>query len=214
MIELDIRYLRDAEIAKEAQRFLAKYKCLEKLPVPIEDIIEFDLNIDIVPLPNLQRDFEIEGFISPDLTTIYVDEFIYDNRVPRYRFTLAHEVGYFFLHKEIFDKFAFDPSNAVESWKSLIDQIDPNDYSKAEYQGYTFGGLVLVPQKHLERIFQEKLDAVTGLIDKAKSKGLNRESYLPYAIDRMASILSPLFEVSTDVLIRRIRFDKLETFFA
>jgi hypothetical protein len=57
--------------------------------VDIETIVEFELGLNIFPFPNLQTTFDIEGFISGDLTVIYVDEFIYHQRPARYRFTLA-----------------------------------------------------------------------------------------------------------------------------
>jgi len=68
------------------------------IPVPIEEIAEFKLGVNIIPIPNLQKTFEVEGFISSDLQNIYVDQFILYERPTRYRFTLAHEIGHIFLH--------------------------------------------------------------------------------------------------------------------
>jgi hypothetical protein len=95
MIKLDIPYLPDEDIVPYALDFLLKYNPENKVPVPIEEIIEFDFSIDIVPLPGLQRLCDVEGFISPDFTTIYVDDFVYENRPYRYRFTLADKTHQF-----------------------------------------------------------------------------------------------------------------------
>ncbi len=84
-----------------AEEFLKRHGLGNKLPIPIDEIIEFSYGIDIVPFPNLQRDFDIEGFISGDLSCIYVDDFVFQNRLFRYRFTLAHEIGHLVLHKDL-----------------------------------------------------------------------------------------------------------------
>ena len=65
----------------------------------IEEIVEFDFRINIVPVLGLQREFEVEGFTSGDLKNIYVDEYTYTDRITRYRFTLAHEMGHIVLHR-------------------------------------------------------------------------------------------------------------------
>lgn len=207
MIQIDVDFLPYKRIAEEAHVFLVEQGHHETLPVPVEEIIEFNLNLDIVPIPNLQRDFDIEGFTSSDITAIYVDEFVYLNRYPRYRFTLAHELGHIVLHPHIFAQYRFD---SVASWKKFVNEADPKAYSMLEFQGYSFGGLLLVPPQHLERLFHENLDKVTPLIEQAQARGLDRGQYLDYAKDRMASILAPSFEVSTDVLLRRIELAGLE----
>lgn len=71
------------DINARAADFLRKYDRADILPVDIETIAEFDLGLNIFPFPHLQETFDIEGFISGDLTVIYVDEFIYNNRPAR-----------------------------------------------------------------------------------------------------------------------------------
>jgi hypothetical protein len=80
VIQLDVDFLPYEKIAGEAINFLSKHHPEDTLPVPVEEIIEFDLQIEIVPIPNLQRDFDIEGFTSSDLKSIYVDDFIFFKR--------------------------------------------------------------------------------------------------------------------------------------
>ena len=164
MIQLDVDFLTYNEIADVAHSFLDQYNKDGEIPVPIEEIIEFELEMDIIPIPNLQRDFDIEGFPSKDFTSIYVDEFIYKNRPYRYRFTLAHEVGHKFLHNDKLSEIDIDPSNAVDSWVRFIAQVDSDDYNRMEFQGYAFGGIVLVPTKILKYHFDENLESITALI--------------------------------------------------
>ena len=89
------------DINNRAEDFLREHKRNDTLPVDIETIVEFDLGLNIFPFPNLQETFDIEGFISGDLTVIYVDEFIYNHRLSRYRFTLAHEMGHVVFHSDL-----------------------------------------------------------------------------------------------------------------
>ena len=92
---------------------------------------------------------------------------------------------------------------------AFIGQIDRRDYSKLEYQGYEFAGRVLVPSSHLQRHFDSNLHEIERSIEKAQKAGLKRNKYLEYAIEEMASILAPIFDVSTDVIVRRIAKESL-----
>lgn len=208
MIQLNVEFLSYDKIAAEANRFLIKYGYGDDIPVPIEKIVEYEIEADIVPIPGLQRVFDIEGATSSDLSTIYVDEFIYMNRPTRYRFTLAHETGHIFLHEKYFRQFNFD---SIDGWKEFQDEVDPDDYSRLEIQGYAFGGLVLVPRHHLKVMFKDKLSEILPMIKKAKEKGVSKESYVDVAVDKMSSVLAPEFDVSTDVMVRRIEYDSLQS---
>jgi hypothetical protein len=65
------------DINRRADEFLKEHERGGTLPVDIEAIAEFDIGLDIFPFPRLQETFDVEGFISGDLTVIYVDEFMY-----------------------------------------------------------------------------------------------------------------------------------------
>lgn len=84
------------------------------------------MNIDIIPLPGLHQSLEVDGFTQSDLSSIYVDEFVYKSRPGRYRFTLAHEVGHIVLHNDIYQKANFQNS---QEWKDFINSISDTDHS-------------------------------------------------------------------------------------
>jgi Zn-dependent peptidase ImmA (M78 family) len=155
------------DINNSAEIFLKNHGAGDKLPVPIEEIVEFDLGLDIVPFPGLQRDFDIDGFISGDLTCIYVDDFIFLNRPTRYRFTLAHEIGHFVLHKDLIENIH---PKSVADWKDFILQVNEEEYDWLEWQAYTFAGLVLVPRKSLFEHFSHQIKALEDKIEFVKSK--------------------------------------------
>jgi len=64
MIGLDVEYIPYRKIAEEAISFAIQYEIDKKIPVPIEEVIEFELKFDIIPTQNMQRDFDVEGFTS------------------------------------------------------------------------------------------------------------------------------------------------------
>jgi len=207
MIELNVKFLPYEKIAEEALNFLVKYHPEITIPIPIDEIIELDLGIDIVPTPNLQRDYDIDGFTSSNLKFIYVDDFVFSKRPYRYRFTLAHELGHILLHKKFFEAFHF---NSVSSWEEFVTQVDPHDYDRLETQCYHFSGLILVPPKPLRQSLLDNLDFISPDVEKAKSAGIERNQYLDYVKNGIASKIAPFFEVSTDVIVRRIELGKLE----
>ncbi len=184
-----------------AENFLKDYGIDNELPVPIEKIVEFKLGIDIIPFPDLQRNFDIEGFISRDFKGIYVDEYIYNNRPTRYYFTLAHETGHYVIHKELIEHIR---PLSVSAWKDFIDEVNNEVYGWLEYQAYAFGGLLLVPRKFLFKHFSEQIKAIEQKIEFVKSQDLPKDSYKEYVIEMVASNLAKTYDVSFGVLKRRI----------
>lgn len=127
--------------------------------------------------------------------------------IQRYRYSLAHEVGHIYLHKNILGPFQFD---SVVDWAEFIDRMDGSVHSKLEYQGYSFGGLVLVPPRPLAEKVKLHISDIEPLVRKAQESGIRKSAYIGNAIDSLSSILAPMFDVSQEVIIKRIELDKLE----
>lgn len=189
------------EINERVEQFLKDQHPKGTLPIPIEDIADLNLRLNIFPFPGMQRDFDIDGFTSNDLTTIYVDEFIYSRRPTRYRFTLAHEVGHLILHRGLIE--SVHPRSITE-WQDFILNVDKEAYDWLEWQAYSFAGLLLVPRSFLKKHFQRQLLNLKNKIDVIKSKGLPSDSYLEYLVDAIAHGLIKTYDVSIDVLTKRI----------
>jgi len=191
------------EIRNHADHFLKQYHPSMKIPIPIEEIAEFQMGLDIVPIPGLLRFFDVDGFTSGDLLNIYVDEFIYSDRLGRYRFTLAHEVGHIILHKEIYSKANF---RNIKEWKDFINSISEKDHGWLEYQAYSFGGLVLVPREHLIRLTK-------FYVNRVQEEDISLRENWDFAWDLIAARLAKDFEVSSDVIEKRLNKDKvMETY--
>ena len=67
-------YLPYDEIRIQATDFLNSYNSSDELPVPIEERVEFQLNIDIIPINSLRDAYHTDGFISTTTQTVEVTE--------------------------------------------------------------------------------------------------------------------------------------------
>jgi hypothetical protein len=185
------------ELAAAAGSFLQQRHPSRACPVPIEEIVELKLRLDIVPTPNLQADFDTVGFTSSDLSAIYVDDFVYRKRPARYRFTLAHEVGHIVLHSSLYQSRTFD---SIAEWKQVISSIEDEDYGWMEWHANAFAGLVLVPPATLR--------AQTALCLKRVQEHAPSAKEEPEAYREFVELcLSQAFEVSTEVIAKRMEKD-------
>jgi hypothetical protein len=105
------------------------------------------------------------------------------------------------LHKELIQNIR---PKSIPDWKDFIDNIDEETRNWLEWQAYTFGGLVLVPRTSLVGHFQYELDSLKDKIALVKSKNLPVDSYQEYVIDAIANKLVKTYDVSRDVLVKRI----------
>lgn len=124
---------------------------------------------------------------------------MYKNRVNRYRFTLAHEIGHVILHKDIYAKYRF---SFIEGYIKFIEELSEEDLRWLEWQAYAFAGLVLVPS--------ESLNNLTKLaVMNVKKKMSLEKSWVP-AWDHISEYLSKKYIVSPEVISRRLEYDKIK----
>ena len=202
--EIKAPYFSYEDLRRKADEFLAQHHPDATIPIPIEEIVEFELGMDIVPTPGLHQLLEVDAFITSDLREIWVDQFVYDSRPGRYRFTLAHEIGHSILHADIFSSQSF---HSIDEWKVFMNSIADKEHGWLEYQAYAFAGLVLVPAASLE-------SAARQCVEKVKSEGIDLYENWDFAWSRIAAFLAKQFEVSTGVIERRIEKDNLPNTFS
>lgn len=197
------RYYIWPEIRKLAEDFRAKYvDPPDKIPIPIEEIVEFGLGLEIVPKDRLKSTIDVDGFLSNDLKTIYIDGKIYrdDRYLTRLRFTLAHEVAHYILHEDIIKKSQF---RTIEDWIHFREEMSEEDLNWFEQQAYEFAGRLLVPKEHLIKALeeqQEKIEAYKSLVTNDNDERL---------IDAISKVICDKFRVSPTVIYKRIRSEKL-----
>ncbi len=130
------------------------------------------------------------------MKTIAVDESALDNRINRYRFSLAHELGHRVLHREILAEIEFETAAA---WKECVTQVPERQYGFLEYQANTFANALLVPQQQLEPRFEQ-------IIEKIRAAGLEPKEYPDVCLDTVSTELGKQFRVSPATM--RIRLEK------
>ncbi len=188
-----IPFLNNDRLVKIAAEFLDGHHHGD-IPVPIENIVDTKLMLNIVPIDDLRKYHEVDAYLSKDLTAIYVDRREYDYNSNRFRFSLAHEVAHKILHSDFINNQTYD---AVDGWKAAIQSLSDKEYSRLEFQANTVGGLIVVPPAMLEREFRKIEDRLRG--------DLSKQEQLIAA----ARILAPRFQVSAEVLERRLDWDEL-----
>ncbi len=198
--EIIVPVLSYEDLRKKADSFLAQFHPESSIPIPIEEIIEFQMGLNIFPMPGLGDLLEAEGFISSDLKTITVNEYIYENNKSRYRFTLAHEVGHLWLHENLYRSHIFD---SIEEWKEFVQGIPDDNHNWFEWQAYSFAGLLLVPREPL-------IAEVTSNIELIEKEGISLEKNWDIAWDYIYTDVAKAFSVSAQVIEKRVGKDKLK----
>ncbi len=154
-------------IRTQAERFWSTYNSDQVIPLPIEEIVEFQLGINIVPLPGLSDAFQIEGYISSDLSEISVDLGTSERWPERYRFTIAHEMGHLFLHHDLYRNSAF---NNTQEWRSWVAAMPQAIHARLETQASMFARMVLAPRRYLVPAFE-------GWMGTIEASGLELSNY-------------------------------------
>ncbi len=198
-VSLDIPFLSYENLGKRANEFLRDHRVWSEVPVPIEEIIEFQLEIAITPICRLERDCDIQGFISSDLKSITVDQDLMERHVPIYRFTLTHEIAHLLVHKDVFARY---PVSTIAEYRAFRALIALADYLRLEQQADMLAGQILVPRHHLV----PRLNAAKRLIEQ---QGISVKKYGDIVGIYVAEELAGQFGVSRSVVEIELRRNHL-----
>lgn len=172
------------------------------IPVDIEDIIEFDLKIEIFPKQNLYSDCDSNAFLATNCKTIYVDfdHYFIPKNLTYVRFSLAHEIGHLIIHNDIIPIIR---PNDISSWKNTVLTIPHQEYKYIEWHAYEFAGRLLVPPDSLARELVVQKKNVETIYDS-----------FPHILDddvinKVAIPISKKFNVSPDVISKRIKIENV-----
>ena len=189
-LNINLRYVKSA-----SSEFLKKFHPTLKIPVPIEDIVELKLNIRVILIQRLIRDFGVNAFINHKFDSIVIDENIYNKQPERTRFTIAEEIGHLVLHKNWYQE---NGPKGFEDYLDWQEKLDPKLFNYIERQAKTFGGMVLMPEILLKQEWdffakQTQTDVPCSVYE------------LPDTFPELAQ----KFEVTADSLLARLNFLKL-----
>lgn len=186
-----------------AEQVRTKYSVSRIIPVDIEDIIEIRLELGVIPWPNLRNAHDIYGFLSNDRTSIYVDSGMFMD--PKFeaalRFTMAHELGHFFLHKEFYEE---HPITDANDWKALLAHIDGANLVAYEDQADEFAGRLLVPLQDLK----SELTSMAPFLAEVKRTNefqFDSDNYQQLLLNVAADRLAPTFIVPFEVMVMRMK---------
>jgi len=142
-------YLPKPKIWEKVGDFKKLYSRANKIPVEIEEIAGFDLKIEIVPEPGIKSLCDVDAYITRDFSSIVVDRDHYmdEKYYPRVRFSMAHEIGHFFLHKDFFMR--NNIGNSTENWLEFMRKMPEREYAFLENHANEFAGVLLVPADEL-----------------------------------------------------------------
>jgi len=218
-----IRFVRKESIELGTQVLLAdygrKYGEIFKPPIPVEEILEAHLEIDfwfddlpvLLEMPDVlgatwfkQREVRIDQSLDPS---------VHPAQLGRYRFTVAHEVGHWDLHREIF----LSDKSQVTLFGVREEPIvcRSNDRRPLEWQADSFAGFLLMPKKMVFAAWETLQGSLQpyvaiGEIDDIKAKwGLENHEFATVDIARQ---MAQVFEVSAQAMqIRLIELGLIRT---
>jgi len=193
---IHLPFLADEDIRLKADEFRRRYWG-DDIPVDIELIVERHLNLLIIPVPDLLYEAHTEAFLSGDLREIVFDPARPD---PRIRFSIAHEVGHYVLHRDVIVKLR--PSS-YRDWKQMQAQLPDAIWGRAEYQAREFAGRLLVPPDKLK----EEIRELQPLIQEARRVVPDLEIQVIKELVRPK--LARRFFVSEDVIGRRLDAEQI-----
>ncbi|GIO37469.1 hypothetical protein J41TS12_23300 [Paenibacillus antibioticophila] len=96
----------------------------------------------------------ILGLACPEKNVIYLREDVYDGAVddiPMHRFTIAHEIGHFFMHTPKTVGFARNSSTKIPPFFDI------------EWQANTFAAELLAPPRLLKGLNRKEIQKVFGV---------------------------------------------------
>ena len=171
---IKVRYLSQDEIEKEAERLLAEYEETAggpvKMPVPVEDITTYHLALRLgfadlhktLRIPMLRDQPDILGAIWVDTETVMIDCSLDPKHNPlmagRYRFSVAHEIGHWRLHRSYVAKDTNQASLFDGSPEPTVICRSSQAKEPIEWQADFFSSCLLMPRRWVHDEWRECLD--------------------------------------------------------
>lgn len=135
----------------------------DQLPLDLISFVELELRMDLIPYDRLRDDFGADAAILADFSGFYIDGEIFDRidvvrgaQLNRLRFSIAHELGHLFLHREQFE------DAGISTTEHLLDWLNEHNGRKYELEkdANEFAGRLLVPVEILKECFEKMLPAM------------------------------------------------------
>jgi len=151
--------LNDPEIWRKVEELREEFSNLGpgNLPLDLVTFVDLELRLDLIPYDGLYRNFGADAAVLADFSGFYIDGETFDmiDRAPewrlnRFRFSLAHEMGHLFLHRNVFDAAKIRDLDHYLEW---LNEHGGNKY-QIEREANEFAGRLLVPVEVLKECFE------------------------------------------------------------
>jgi Zn-dependent peptidase ImmA (M78 family) len=194
------------DVWRQVEDFRERYVPGDLAHVPLDmiSITELELRLDLIPFDDLYTKFNADAAITADFSGIYVDAETYELidaapewKLNRLRFSIAHEVGHWMMHRHEFAERPFSDFSQFARWTW---ENGGRKYD-IEREANEFAGRLLVPIDQLRSLFDE--------FAKGADEFLSLDWRLDPEIRRSAAKrLSQKFGVHADAML--VRFDREE----
>jgi len=177
---MDVKFLPEIHIERAANELLftygQKFGEVDAPPVPAEEILEchLDLSLDFDDLRKRFNDSGILGATWIEDQEVLIDQSLDPAGNPRiegrYRFTVAHEVGHWVLHRHQLMESRCTPLLDGKSEPSIVCR-DTAQKPPIEWQADCFAGYLLMPEELIRQGWAE----MTGSLDPYVAEGEIKE---------------------------------------
>ncbi len=196
-----------------------KYRLTVKPPIPVEEILEAHLGLayDFDDLPRLMGMPDVMGgtwFRSREVKIDQsLDPTVFPSKLGRYRFTVAHEVGHWELHRHRY--LSGEGQVALFAGEDRPVVCRSNDTSPLEWQADCFAGHLLMPKEMVYDQWEsmhgnrEPYIAIDEIEDLKARWGLGDDERPTVEVARQ---MAPVFEVSAQAMqIRMVELGLIRT---
>jgi len=154
--EIKVPFISKAQLERRAHRTLAYFckSCLEKpCLTPLAEICnrlrkEFEFQFNFNQDLGLRGGNKVLGRIYFSIPLIAIDKSV-DPGGPIWRFTMAHEIGHFVLHRKLFLKSQSTPNEdgLIDDRRTLLplDRVPKSPKDFLEYQANQYAAALLMP---------------------------------------------------------------------
>jgi Zn-dependent peptidase ImmA (M78 family) len=169
-VAIKVPYISEAEIEQDAELLLVEYEettgVPTKLPVPVAEITTYHLALRLefadlhqtLGIPMLRDQPDILGAILVDTEIVLIDRSLDPKRNPsmtgRYRFSVAHEVGHWRLHRPYVTKDVNQASLFVGLSEPTVICRSSQVMEPIERQANFFSSCLLMPRRRVHREWQ------------------------------------------------------------
>lgn len=174
----------------------------DQTPIDVFTFFEIDLGLNAIPFDDLTAKYRVEAAITADFTGIYLDaeQYALMERGPhwklnRLRFTIAHEVAHFILHRDLPQPENFASLPDFAKW---TESYCGEKYT-VEQEANEFAGRLLVPGNRLKECFEEFAPQIEKIVPDFMTSDSLR--------DKFAEQIAPKFGVNSQVIGVRLERD-------